>query len=123
MTKQLAKWQLSAALVIALLAYGLVGPHAALSALAGSISVWSGLLLAMLSMRQARLAMGGRDVSAGGALWVLLRAEAIKIAVIATLLWLVFKVYGANLVPLALISGLAVAALLSGAGLMRTEKT
>lgn len=122
MTKRLALWQLYAALLVALLGFAGAGRHGAQSALAGSVSVWLGVICAWLSMRQANAAVGSQNLNAGGALWVLLRAEMIKIAVIATLLWMVFKVYGA-LVPLALIGGLAVSALLSGAGLMRANES
>lgn len=123
MTKQLALWQLYAAVAVSLVAFLLAGKHGAFSALAGSASVWMGVLLALLSMRQANKALQKVKTTGGGALLVLLRAEAIKIAVIATLLWITFKIYASHLVPLALISGLAVAALLSGAGLMRLNET
>ena len=53
---------------------------------------------------------------------LLLRAEAIKIIAIAVLLLLIFKLYASNLVPAALIAGLAVAALLSGIGIMRVNE-
>jgi len=123
MTKQSVLWQLYAALAVSLVAMLLAGKHGALSALVGSASVWAGLLLAFLSMRQANNALKEVKITGGGALLVLLRAEANKIAVIATVLWITFKIYASHLVPLALISGLAVAALLSGAGLMRVNET
>jgi ATP synthase protein I len=46
----------------------------------------------------------------------LLKAEAVKIVIIVLLLWLTFKFYS-GLVPLALIIGLAGAALFSGAAI------
>ena len=49
-------------------------------------------------------------------------AEAIKIIAIAVLLLLIFKLYASNLVPAALIAGLAVAALLSGIGILRVNE-
>ena len=52
----------------------------------------------------------------GGILIALLKAEAVKIAVIALLLLAAFKFYK-GLVPLALIGGLTAAVLISGAGL------
>lgn len=123
MTKQLALWQLYAAVLVSAVAFLLAGKHGAFSALAGSASVWVGVMLAVLSMRQANHALKTIKTTGGGALLVLLRAEAIKIAVIGTLLWITFKVYASQLVPLALICGLAVAALLSGAGLMRVNES
>jgi ATP synthase protein I len=77
-----------------------------------------GRQLGALSMRPAKNLAGG----AGTALVLLLRAEAIKIIAIAVLLLLIFKLYASNLVPAALIAGLAVAALLSGIGIMRVNE-
>lgn len=116
MLKSLGLWQFVGALLVSLLAYLVVGMHGSLSALAGGFAVWVGILLAKLSMRQVD---SKRNMEAGAALLLLLRAEAIKIVVIALLLWLTFKVYKPGLVPLALIAGLAVAALLSGIGIGR----
>jgi ATP synthase protein I len=114
MLKSLGRWQFVGAVLVSLLAYLIAGLHGSLSSLAGSLAVWVGSLLAVLSMRQA-----GSKKNAGAALLLLLRAEAIKIVVIALLLLLTFKVYKPGLVPLALIAGLAVAALLSGIGIGR----
>lgn len=116
MLKSLGLWQFVGALLVSLLAYLIAGMHGGLSALTGSFAVWVGSLLAKLSMRQIG---SGKNMEAGAALLLLLRAEAIKIVVIALLLWLTFKVYKPGLVPLALIAGLAVAALLSGIGIGR----
>ena len=57
---------------------------------------------------------GDNKKQAGAILIDLLKAEASKILVIDLLLWATFKIY-TNDVPLALILGLAAAALLSGA--------
>lgn len=117
MFKRFSLWQVNAVLLVSLAAYLMAGPHGALSALAGGFSVWAGSLVAMFSMRRANKA-----AVAGAALLILLRAEAIKIAVIVALLWLTFKLYATNLVPPALIAGLAVAAVLSSAGIMRVNE-
>lgn len=116
MLKSLGLWQVVGALLVGLLAFLLAGLHGGLSSLAGSLAVWAGSFLAMLSMRRAG---GKNNADAGAALLLLLRAEAIKIVVIALLLLATFKVYKPGLVPLALIAGLAVAALLSGIGIGR----
>lgn len=118
MVKRLGLWQVNAVLLVSLVAYWLAGAHGALSALAGGFAVWVGSQLGALSMRPAKSLDGG----AGTALVLLLRAEAIKIIVIAVLLLLTFKLYASNLVPAALIAGLAVAALLSGIGIMRVNE-
>ena len=109
-------WQAVSALMVSLLACGLAGLHGGFSALLGSMAVWVGSALGMLSMRQADK---NKKANAGSALLLLLRAEAIKIVVIALLLLITFKVYVPGLVPLALIAGLAVAALLAGVGIGR----
>ncbi len=116
MLKSLGLWQFVGALLVSFLAYLVVGMHGSLSALAGGFAVWVGILSAKLSMRQVD---SKKNMEAGAALLLLLRAEVIKIVVIALLLWLTFKVYKPGLVPLALIAGLAVAALLSGIGIGR----
>ena len=104
-----ARWQLIAAAISATAAFFLVGTHAALSALAGGGAVLAGSYAATSVSRAGQ-------TSAAGALLNVLKAEAVKIVVIAVLLLLVFKFYQ-GLVPLALIGGLACAALISGAAL------
>ena len=52
----------------------------------------------------------------------LLKAEAVKVLVIFVLLLMVFKIYK-QLVPFALIAGLAAAALVSGAAMSKLDKT
>ena len=118
MVKRIGLWQVAAVLLISFAAFLLAGMHGALSALAGGFAVWIGSQLGAWSMRRSKSVAG----SAGVALLVLLKAEAIKIVVIALLLLLIFKLYGSNLVPAALIAGLAVAALLSGMGIMRINE-
>lgn len=118
MVKRIGLWQVMAVLLVGLAAYLLAGVHGALSALAGGLAVWAGSQMGAISMRRSNAAGDG----AGMALIALLKAEAIKIVVIAVLLLLIFKLYGSNLVPAALIAGLAVAALLSGMGIMRINE-
>jgi ATP synthase protein I len=118
MVKRIGLWQVVAVLLVSLAAYLLAGTHGAFSALAGGFAVWVGSQLGAWSMRRSKEVSG----SAGMALLALLKAEAIKIVVIALLLLLIFKLYGSNLVPAALIAGLAVAALLSGMGIMRINE-
>lgn len=65
--------------------------------------------------------MRKRPATAGSALLSLLKAEAVKIFVIALVLLVIFKFYE-ELVPLALIGGLACAALISGAALRTLDQ-
>jgi ATP synthase protein I len=118
MAKHLGYWQVGVAALVSFAAYILAGPEGAISALAGSFSVLAGALLGMLSARQIK----NSKTSPGTALLLLLRAEAIKIAVIVFLLWMTFRFYAENLVPAALIAGLAIAAVFSGAGIMRVNE-
>lgn len=106
------RWQIIATAVVAVVAFLLAGMHAALSALGGGAAAVLGGYVAVLSTR------GRSSTTPSGALVVLLRAEIIKIGVIALVLLAIFKLY-TGLIPLALIGGLACAALMSGAA-MRT---
>ena len=118
------KWQLIASVVVTLLSYilaeefGLVsGKHAAISAFAGGMSaVIGGLAGAMIAKS------GDKKNNAGAILITMLKAEAVKIFVIALLLFFTFKVYNEHLVPIALILGLAASAILSGAAFFGLDK-
>ena len=107
--RRTARWQVAAAAVLAAVAFVLVGMHAAFSALAGGAAVLAG------SYAATRVARAGQ-VSATAALLNLLKAEAVKVLVITVLLLVTFKFY-TGLVPLALVGGLACAALISGAAM------
>ena len=81
------RWQLAATAALALAAGVLAGVHGALSALAGGlVSISAGLAAAFVASR-------GDTKSAGGVLVGALRAEGVKIGLIAVLLWLVLKTY------------------------------
>ncbi|MBZ4200798.1 MAG: ATP synthase subunit I [Methylotenera sp.] len=107
------KAQLLATIVVTLLALLLAGLHAGVSAVLGGGSVVIG---AMTASRVAKRQTRNGDPTA--ILLNLLKAEAVKILVIVGLLAIIFNVYG-QLVPFALIAGLAAAALFSGAALSR----
>ncbi len=107
------KVQLVATIAVALVALVLSGWHAGLSALLGGASVIFGAMMATkIAKRQAR------SENPTAILLNLLKAEAVKILVIVVVLAIIFNVYG-QLVPFALIAGLAAAALFSGAALSR----
>ncbi|MCB5190969.1 ATP synthase subunit I [Methylobacillus arboreus] len=113
---KMIKRQVFATLVVSILAfvvlnqYG-VGLHGALSALAGGGSAILGGLAARMKLQNKTATAG-----AGSVLVNILIAEAIKIAVIAITLLLVFNFYS-KLIPIALIAGLAAAAIMSGAAI------
>jgi ATP synthase protein I len=65
---------------------------------------------------------GDKKNDAGAILITMLKAEAVKIFVIALLLFLTFKLYNEHLVPIALILGLAASAILSGAAFIGLDK-
>lgn len=81
------RWQLAATAALALAAGLLAGMHGVLSAIAGGlVSITAGLAAAFVASR-------GDTKSAGGVLVGALRAEGVKIGLIAILLWLVLRSY------------------------------
>ncbi|HSH54166.1 MAG TPA: ATP synthase subunit I [Methylotenera sp.] len=108
---EMLRWQLSATAVVAAIALLISGLHAGVSAVAGGLSVVIGAFVASKIAQRHK-----KDASA--ILINLLKAEAVKILVIVALLFITFKVYK-QLVPFALIVGLAAAALFSGAAISK----
>lgn len=81
------RWQVIATAALALIAGAWAGSHGALSAvLGGAVSILSGLASAVVASL-------GRAKSPEGALFAVLRAEAVKIGLIVMLLWLVLTTY------------------------------
>jgi len=122
--KQMVKWQLLATISVAILSFVLAenfgvvpGKYAAISALAGGMSAVLGGIAGALIARS-----GDKKNNAGAILITMLKAEAVKIFVIALLLFLTFKLYNEHLVPIALILGLAASAILSGAAFFSLDK-
>lgn len=109
-----ARWQIVVTLLFAAVAFVLANVHVALSILGGGLAVVLGGFAGMALARK-------QPATAGSALFLLLKAEAVKIVVIALVLLAVFKFYE-QLVPLALIGGLACAALISGAALRTLDQ-
>lgn len=107
------KIQLIATAVLATVLVFLFGKNAAISAVLGGLSVLCGVYCASLMSKRK---INNQDASA--VLVNLLKAEAVKIAVIIVLLLLIFKFYE-QLVPFALIAGLAASALFSGIALSK----
>jgi ATP synthase protein I len=99
------RWQLAATAAIALIAGWLAGAHGAISAAAGGmVSIIAGVAAAFVASR-------GDTKSAGGVLIGALRAEGVKIGLVAVLLWLVLMTYQ-GVVVLALIASFLVTVLI-----------
>ncbi len=107
------KIQLVATLAVALVMYFASGVPAAVSAILGGLSVVVGAYVASLVAKR-----GANKTDASAILINLLKAEAVKILMIIVILVIVFSFYK-QLVPFALIAGLAAAALFSGAALSK----
>ena len=108
---KMLRLQLIATAVIAVVSLVILGLHAGISALLGGLAVTIGAFIA------AKIAQRNKQ-DATAVLINLLKAEAVKVIVIFVLLLIVFKVYK-QLVPFALIAGLAAAALVSGAAMSK----
>jgi ATP synthase protein I len=99
------RWQIAATAAAALAAGWLTGVHGAVSAIAGgTVSIVAGLAAAFVASR-------GETKSAGGLVVGALRAEGVKIGLIAVLLWLVLKTY-AEVVVIAFIASFLVTVLI-----------
>ena len=107
------RWQLSATAVVALIALVIFGGHACFSAITGGLSV---AIAAFVASKVAQR----NNKEASVILINMLKAEAIKILLIVILLFVTFKVYK-QLVPFALIAGLAASALFSGAAMAKLD--
>ena len=112
---KMLRLQIIATSAVVVVAFVISGSHAAISAAAGGAAVIAGAFIA------AKIAQVNKK-DATAVLVNLLKAEAVKVLVIVALLFITFKVYK-QLVPFALIAGLAAAALVSGAALSKLDKT
>jgi len=107
------KIQVIATLAVAIAAALLSGLHAGMSAILGGASVVIGAYVASMVAKR-----GDGKTEPSAILINLLKAEAVKILVIIVALVIIFGFYK-QLVPFALIAGLAAAALFSGAALSK----
>ncbi len=107
--KKAARWQIITTLTLSML-FLLLNVSAAVSALLGGAVALLGGFVGVLMVRSRE------GISPASLIVTMLKAEAIKVMVISLSLLAVFKFYN-GLVPWALICGLAVAVLVSGAGL------
>ncbi len=115
MYRNMLRWQVMATLVVVAVAGLTSGISAAVSAFLGGMAVIIGAWFAAKIAARGRAKKQPTDV-----LLNLLKAEAVKILIIAIMLFAVFKLYQ-SLVPFALIAGLAAAALFSGAALAKSQ--
>jgi ATP synthase protein I len=103
--RTVVRWQLIATAVLTLAAAAAIGSDGAISAaLGGLISMFAGLVSALVVSRV-------KAASAGGVLLGALRAEGIKIGLMVILLWLVLATYR-DVVALALLGSFAVTMLI-----------
>ena len=110
------RWQLVATAALTLLGGVLAGAHGAVSAaLGGGVSVSAGWVSAMV-------AGSGGEKSAGGVLVTALKAEGVKLGVIACLLGIVLVVYAEVVVPAFLGSFVLTALIFSMAFFVREHK-
>jgi ATP synthase protein I len=109
------RWQLIVTATLALLAGVLAGTHGAVSAaLGGAVSVCAG-------WASAKVAARGKENSAGGVLVTALKAEGVKLGVIAILLGLVLAAYSEVVVPAFLGSFMATVLIFSMAFFVRDD--
>ncbi len=108
------RWQLIATLAMVLILGLIWGFHGAASALLGGIvSIVSAAAFAVIISRD-------RDSTAGGVLITAIKAEAVKIIVMITLLWLVMTLYK-DVVAVGFIGTFALTVLIFGMALFVTD--
>ena len=110
---KMLRLQLIATAVVAIASLAITGLHAGISAALGGATVIIGAFVG------SKIAQRNKQ-DATAVLVNLLKAEAVKVLVIVVLLLITFKVYK-QLVPFALIAGLAAAALVSGAAMSKLD--
>ena len=113
--KDTFKWQLVLNAIVALVFGYFANLHAACSVLLGMTVVMIGSFVGALVAQQAK-----SRKTPGSILMAILKGELVKIAIIATLLLLIFKFY-VLLVTIALIIGLAITALMAGKAFVSTN--
>ena len=105
----------SISVISALIVSSFFGLHAGTSVLFGALAVVVGLIVSAPIANKSR-----RTKEASTILIDALKAEGVKIVVIIISLWAIFNFYD-NKVPLAIVFGLAIAAIFSGIGLTKID--
>ena len=104
-----------ASFVTAVIVFVFFGMHAGISLLLGAVPVIVGLLVT------TPIAYKSRDTKKASTIVIsALKAEVVKILIIIFLLWLAFKFYE-QIVPLANICGVIIAAIVSGISVTKLE--
>ena len=101
--------------ISALIVSGFFGLHAGISVLCGAFVVIIGLIISTPIANKSRETNKASNIVIDA-----LKAEGVKILIIILLLWAIFKFYE-DKVPLAIIFGLAIAAIFSGIGLTKLD--
>ena len=105
----------SISVISALIVSGFFGLHAGISVLSGALVVIIGLIVSTPIANKSR-----ETKKASSIVMDALKAEGVKILIIILLLWVIFNFYE-DKVPLAIVFGLAIAAIFSGIGLIKIE--
>ena len=104
-----------ASVITAVIVFVFFGMHAGISLLLGAVPVIVGLLVT------TPIAYKSRDTKKASTIVIsALKAEVVKILIIIFLLWLAFKFYE-QIVPLANICGVTIAAIVSGISVTKIE--
>lgn len=112
---KMLRLQLVATAVVAIGALAFFGLHAGVSGFVGGFSVmFAAFFASKIANREVK--------TPSAALLNLLKAEAIKILIIIAVLFLAFKLYK-QIIPAAMLAGMAAAALISGAAIGKLNKT
>ena len=101
--------------ISALIVSGFFGLHAGISVLSGALVVIIGLIVSTPIANKSQ-----ETNKASSIVMDALKAEGVKILIIILLLWVIFNFYE-DKVPLAIVFGLAIAAIFSGIGLTKIE--
>ena len=101
--------------ISALIVLGFFGLHAGISVLSGAFVVIIGLTISTPIANKSRETNKASNIVIDA-----LKAEGVKILIIILLLWVIFNFYD-DKVPLAIIFGLAIAAIFSGIGLTKID--
>jgi len=111
MLRKLCLTSIISALVVSVI----FGLHAGISVFLGALAVIIGLVISIPISNRPRETKKASKILVNA-----LKAEGVKILIIIFLLWLVFNFYE-NIVPIAIVFGLSIAAIYSGIGVTKIE--
>ena len=111
MLRKLCLTSIISALVVSVI----FGLHAGISVFLGALAVIIGLVISIPIANRSRETKKASKILVNA-----LKAEGVKILIIIFLLWLIFNFYE-NIVPIAIVFGLSIAAIYSGIGVTKIE--